>query len=131
MKKEYTDDHARAGVDAELPEIETWPNQYPDYEIEIDTPRDRKRDHERRTHQEVRLDALVYTRFEVPVARKNRRRNDVTFVYDLFDGRIEWSGVSDASRAAVTHEIKSELIQVRLKSGSFEILGHYSRAGRE
>ena len=38
MKNAYTDEHARAGVDAELPEIETWPNQYPDYEIEIDTP---------------------------------------------------------------------------------------------
>jgi 7-cyano-7-deazaguanine reductase len=38
MKKEYTDDHARAGVNVELPEIETWANQYPDYEIEIDTP---------------------------------------------------------------------------------------------
>ena len=38
MKKAYTDEHARAGVDAPLPEIETWPNQYPDYEIEIDTP---------------------------------------------------------------------------------------------
>ena len=38
MKRAYTDEHARAGVDAELPEIETWPNQYADYEIEIDTP---------------------------------------------------------------------------------------------
>ena len=38
MKPAYTDEHARAGVDAPLPEIETWPNQYPDYEIEIDTP---------------------------------------------------------------------------------------------
>jgi 7-cyano-7-deazaguanine reductase len=38
MKRDYTDEHARAGVDAPLPEIETWPNQYPDYEIEIVTP---------------------------------------------------------------------------------------------
>jgi 7-cyano-7-deazaguanine reductase len=38
MKREYTDEHACAGVDAELPEIETWPNQYPDYEIEIVMP---------------------------------------------------------------------------------------------
>ena len=38
MKRQYTDEHARAGVDAPLPEIETWPNQYPDYEIEIVTP---------------------------------------------------------------------------------------------
>jgi 7-cyano-7-deazaguanine reductase len=35
MKREYTDEHARSGIDAALPEIETWPNQYPDYEIEI------------------------------------------------------------------------------------------------
>ena len=32
----YTDEHASAGVNAELPEIETWPNQYQTgYEIEI------------------------------------------------------------------------------------------------
>jgi len=37
MKRAYTDEHARAGVRAALPEIETWPNQYPDYEIEIVT----------------------------------------------------------------------------------------------
>jgi 7-cyano-7-deazaguanine reductase len=38
MKRAYTDEHAAAGVHAELPEIETWPNQYPDYEIEIGQP---------------------------------------------------------------------------------------------
>ena len=35
MKRLYTDEHGRAGVDARLPEIETWPNQYRGYEIEI------------------------------------------------------------------------------------------------
>ncbi len=38
MKREYTDEHAESGVHAALPEIETWPNQYPDYEIEIVMP---------------------------------------------------------------------------------------------
>lgn len=38
MRREYTDDQARAGIDAELPEIETWPNHYPGYEIEIVIP---------------------------------------------------------------------------------------------
>ena len=38
MKRGYTDEHASAGVRATLPEIETWPNQYPDYEIEIVMP---------------------------------------------------------------------------------------------
>ena len=35
---EYTDRHARAGLKAPLPEIETWPNQFPGYEIEIEMP---------------------------------------------------------------------------------------------
>jgi 7-cyano-7-deazaguanine reductase len=35
----YTDEHAEAGVHAVLPEIECWPNQYPNgYEIEIEMP---------------------------------------------------------------------------------------------
>jgi 7-cyano-7-deazaguanine reductase len=40
MKKtpQYTDEHAAAGVDADLPEIETWPNQYQGYEIVIEMP---------------------------------------------------------------------------------------------
>jgi 7-cyano-7-deazaguanine reductase len=38
MKRGYTDEHAVAGVNAALPEIETWPNQYSNYEIEISTP---------------------------------------------------------------------------------------------
>jgi 7-cyano-7-deazaguanine reductase len=35
---EYTDEHARAGVQAPLPDIECWENQYPGYEIVISTP---------------------------------------------------------------------------------------------
>jgi 7-cyano-7-deazaguanine reductase len=39
MKREYTDEHAESGVAAELPEIETWPNQYrTGYTIEIVMP---------------------------------------------------------------------------------------------
>ena len=38
MKRAYTDEHAHAGLEAALPEIETWPNQYAGYEIEIVMP---------------------------------------------------------------------------------------------
>ena len=38
MKPEYTDEHAAAGIDAPLPVIETWPNQFSGYEIEIAVP---------------------------------------------------------------------------------------------
>ncbi|MCC7154013.1 MAG: NADPH-dependent 7-cyano-7-deazaguanine reductase QueF [Bryobacterales bacterium] len=37
-QRTYTDEHARAGVNAPLPEIECWENQYPGYEIEIELP---------------------------------------------------------------------------------------------
>ena len=35
---DYTDDHAKSGLKAPLPAIETWPNQYPDYEITVEIP---------------------------------------------------------------------------------------------
>jgi 7-cyano-7-deazaguanine reductase len=34
----YTPEHAKAGLDGNFPEIETWPNQFPGYEIVIDDP---------------------------------------------------------------------------------------------
>jgi 7-cyano-7-deazaguanine reductase len=37
-RKQYTDQHAISGVNTKLPDIETWPNQYPGYEIEIVIP---------------------------------------------------------------------------------------------
>jgi 7-cyano-7-deazaguanine reductase len=36
--RNYTEDHAKAGIDAPLPSIECWENQYPNYEIEIILP---------------------------------------------------------------------------------------------
>jgi len=38
MKRGYTDEHAESGIAAALPEIETWPNQFRGYEIEIVIP---------------------------------------------------------------------------------------------
>ena len=38
MKSTYTETHAKSGINAPLPEIETWPNQFPGYEIEIVIP---------------------------------------------------------------------------------------------
>src|ERR1700689_63037 len=34
----YTNDHAEAGLDFDFPVIETWPNQFPGYEIVVDDP---------------------------------------------------------------------------------------------
>lgn len=37
-RRGYTDVHARSGVQAKLPAIETWANQYKGYEITIEIP---------------------------------------------------------------------------------------------
>jgi 7-cyano-7-deazaguanine reductase len=37
-RRGYTDRHAQSGLDARLPEIETWTNQFKDYEITIEIP---------------------------------------------------------------------------------------------
>lgn len=34
----YTETHARSGLNTKFPAIETWPNQFPSYEIVIDIP---------------------------------------------------------------------------------------------
>jgi len=34
----YTPEHARSGLGTAFPEIETWPNQFPGYEIVVDDP---------------------------------------------------------------------------------------------
>jgi 7-cyano-7-deazaguanine reductase len=34
----YTPEHAQSGLAARFPEIETWPNQFPRYEIVIEVP---------------------------------------------------------------------------------------------
>lgn len=36
--KRMTDTHAAAGLEARLPALETFPNQFPDYEIRIEIP---------------------------------------------------------------------------------------------
>jgi 7-cyano-7-deazaguanine reductase len=35
---DYTDVHAKAGIGAPLPAIDTWSNQYADYEITVEIP---------------------------------------------------------------------------------------------
>lgn len=34
----YTEEHAKAGIKAELPKLETWPNQFPGYAIKTRFP---------------------------------------------------------------------------------------------
>lgn len=37
-KSEYTKEHALKGIDAKMPKIDVWENQFPSYEINIEVP---------------------------------------------------------------------------------------------
>ncbi len=66
MKRKYTEQHARAGVKAELPEIETWENQYPGYEIEIRDAGVYVRVSEDKSARSRRADAVICPRQTMP-----------------------------------------------------------------
>lgn len=38
VKRGYTKEHAKKGIDKKMPKIETWENQFPSYEINIEVP---------------------------------------------------------------------------------------------
>jgi 7-cyano-7-deazaguanine reductase len=38
MLRQYTQSHAKSGINAKLPKIDVWENQFPNYEIEIVHP---------------------------------------------------------------------------------------------
>ena len=49
----------------------------------------------------------------------------------LFDRRRKRSGVAYASRAAVTHQLKSQLLKIGQQTCLLQIFRHHARAGRE
>src|SRR3989441_12273714 len=69
--------------------------------------------------------------FKVSVAGKNACRNQVVVRNDLFDRRIEWTRVTDAGGAAVSDQIKSQSVQIRLQASLLKVFSHYSRTWRQ
>ena len=95
----------------------SWPSGSFD-KILFDGAGERERDDQRRAHQEIRFDALVHARFEIAIAGKHAGRDQIMIGDDVFNRRIERPGISDAGRAAITHQIEAELIQIRLQARS-------------
>jgi hypothetical protein len=61
-------------------------------------------------------------RLKVPVSGQNRCGNDVVFRHSLLDSLIQWTGVAYAGRATVSYEMKSEFVQVFLKTGALQVI---------
>ena len=67
-------------------------------------------DHQRRAHEKVRLDALVYARFEITIAGKHTRGDQIMISDNIFDCRIERTGISDACSTAIADQIEAKLV---------------------
>ena len=100
-------------------------------EVEVHRAGESVRDDERRTRQVVHLDVRVDPTLEIPVAGEHGSDGEVVFLNrrgDLFD---DWTGVSDARRAAVAHRVEAEVLEVGSESGLLVIVGDHLGAGRQ
>src|SRR5262249_33213764 len=80
-------------------------------EIAVDGARERISDDEHRRSEIVRANLLVHAALEIAVAREHSGDHEITIRPRLADSLRQGAGISDAGRAAIAHEIESELIQ--------------------
>ena len=57
----------------------------------------------------------MHARFKVAVARKHAGDDQIVVGNDFFDARVERPAVADASRAAITDSVKTELVEISLQ----------------
>src|SRR4030095_7460670 len=62
---------------------------------------------------------------------KQKTAYEIVFVDRLLDVWMQRPRVADASRATVADEIESELVQICLESGLFQVIGNNARPGCE
>src|SRR5438128_1052483 len=73
-----------------------------------------KSNNQGRTHQEIRLDALVDARLEVAITGKHTGANQIVLVQNLFDAWIERATVANARGASIADQIEAKFVQVWL-----------------
>ena len=76
------------------------------FQIDVDAPRQREGDDERRRHQEIRFHERMNARLEIAVAGKHARRDEIAFADRGLDFRRERPGIADAGRAAVADDLR-------------------------
>ena len=94
-------------------------------EVDIDRAGQSKGDDERGRHQKIGADVLVHAGFEVPVARQDAGRHEIVLGDRFLERGMQRARISDAGRAAVADGLKTELVEVGLETGLFEIIGDH------
>ena len=73
----------------------------------------------------------VNAALEIPVARKYAGHDEIALPDRFGHGFRQRPRIADAGRAAVSHQIESQLIQVRKQPGFVQIAGDDTGAGRQ
>ena len=68
---------------------------------------------------------------EVPVARQHGGGHEIVLHHGLLDRRRERARVADAGRAAITHRLEAELVEVGRETGLVEVVGDDAGPGRK
>ena len=100
-------------------------------EVDIHAAREGECHNERRRHQEIRPDILVNAGLEIPVAGENSRRHEVILDNGRFDFGVERTGIADAGCAPVADDLESELVEILLQPGFFQVVLHHARTRGE
>src|ERR1044072_6546287 len=81
-------------------------------QVDVHAPRDRGSDNQRRTHQNVCLNTLMNARFEISLSGQDARGDEIMIARDLFYVCLEGTGISEASGATITDQIKAKLVEI-------------------
>lgn len=101
------------------------------FQIDIDAPREREGNDERRRHEEIRFDERMNARFEIAVAGKHTRRNEFAVANRGLDFGRERTGIAYTGRAAVADEIEAEFVQIRRQARRVQIIRNDAGTRRE
>ena len=100
-------------------------------QVDVHTPGQRIRYHQRRRCQVIGLSQRVDPAFEVPVATENCGGDQIAFLDRLGNRLRQWAAVPDAGSAAKPDHVEAKRFQVREQSGFLQILRDDPRAGRK
>jgi len=79
--------------------------------ISVNSSGDGKRDHQRGTHEKVRLHTLMNARFEISIPREDTGADDIVFRERFFYLWIQGPGISDACRASKSDKIEAQAVE--------------------
>ena len=88
-------------------------------QVNVHRPGESKGDDQRRRHQKIGADVLVYASLEVAIARQDAGSHEIIFGDGFLERGMQRARISDAGCAAVADCLKAELVESKAGDRSF------------